>query len=71
MDTEPRPFQEGEYIILTRPYLGLPRLSVGVITQRYSTNPPLYLIHFGVDLPVGPFPQDRLAPLKRARMRGA
>jgi hypothetical protein len=66
MDTEPPRFRVGEYIILTQPCLGLPAQSVGVITRLYSTDPPHYLIHFGVALPDGPFPQTMLSRLRSA-----
>ena len=64
MATKPARFQTGEYVILTPPYLGLPAQSVGVITRRYSPNAPLYLIYFGVSLPVGPFPAAALSRLR-------
>jgi hypothetical protein len=60
MGTEPPRFQTGEYVILTQPCLGLPAQSVGVITRLYSTDPPRYLIYFGVALPDGPFPETVL-----------
>ena len=66
MDTELPRFQVGEYIILTQPCLGIPAQSVGVITRLYSTAPPHYLIHFGVSLPDGPFPQTMLSCLRSA-----
>ena len=64
MDTELPRFQVGEYIILTQPCLDLPAQSVGVITKLYSTDPPRYLIYFGVALPDGPFPEDVLSHLR-------
>ena len=63
-------FQTGEYVILTRPYLGVPTLSVGVIAKLSSTNPPLYLIHFGASITAGPFPETALARLPSKRTRG-
>jgi hypothetical protein len=66
MDTELPRFQVGEYIILTQPCLGLPAQSVGIITRLYSTDPPHYLIYFGVSLPDGPFPQTMLSSLRSA-----
>jgi hypothetical protein len=71
MDTGPPPFQEGEYIILTRPYDGFPAGSVGMITAIEDADPPRYYVHFGQSLPSGPIPQNRFAHLKRARTRGA
>jgi hypothetical protein len=66
MNIEPPRFQTGEYVILTQPCLGFPAESVGVITQLYSTNPPLYLVYFGASLPVGPFPAHVLSHLRSA-----
>jgi hypothetical protein len=70
MSMEPSPFQEGEYIILTRPYDGIPEGSVGMVIAVEASDPPCYHVHFGWSLPNGPIPQDRLAPLKRVRTRG-
>jgi hypothetical protein len=67
MDTEIPPFQKGEYIILTRPYHGLPVGSVGMITAVEDTNPPRYHVHFGQSLPSGPIPQNHFARLKPAK----
>jgi hypothetical protein len=69
MATEHPRFQEGEYVMLTRPYLGLPARSVGVITALYSTHPPCYLVYFGEALPIGPFPEAALIRLRSAGMR--
>ena len=66
MGTEAPRFQVGEYIFLTRPCLGFPAQSVGVITRRHSRNPPLYLVYFGASLPVGPFPAHVLSRLRSA-----
>lgn len=59
----------GEYIVLTRPYLGLPAGSVGMITKRHSTRTPRYLVYFGESLPVGPFPETALIRLGSAGKR--
>lgn len=70
MSTKPQPFQEGEYIILTQPYDGIPEGSVGMVIAVEASDPPYYHVHFGWFLPNGPIPQDSLAPLKRARTLG-
>lgn len=64
MAAEPPQFQPGQSVIVTRPCLGVPALSVGVITKIYSANPPLYLIHFGAALPDGPLPETVLSRLQ-------
>jgi len=64
-------FQTGEYVILTQAYLGVPSLSVGVVTKIHSTKPPLYLIHFGESIPTGPFPETALSRLPSPRTRRA
>lgn len=69
MDTETPPFQMGEYIILTRPYHGLPAGSVGVITGIEATDPPRYQVFFGPSVPSGLIPQNRLAHLAPAPPR--
>ena len=48
MATAIPPFQHGEYIILTRPYHGIPAGSVGVITAVEATAPllcPVWTVH--------------------------
>ena len=67
MPTEAPRFYTGEYIILTRPYHGLPEGSVGMITALEDTDPPRYHVYFGQSLPRGPIPQNRLAHLKSAK----
>ena len=67
MATAIPPFQHGEYIILTRPYHGIPAGSVGVITAVEATAPPRYYAQFGQSMPLGPIPQNRLAHLKPAK----
>ena len=64
-------FQAGEYVILTRPYLGLPAGSVGRITECHSTPmpTPCYLVYFGESLPIGPFPEAALIRLGSAGAR--
>ena len=71
MDTDPPPFQEGDYIILTRPYHGLPLGSIGMSTAVEATDPPRSLVHFGPSLPSGPIPQYRLAYRKPAKPQDA
>lgn len=71
MAAEPPRFQTGEYVILTRPYLGVPALSVGIITTIHSTDPPHYLIDFGPSIPSGPFPETALSRLPSPRTRRA
>jgi hypothetical protein len=66
MATEPPHFQAGEYVMLTRPYLGLPARSVGVISELSCTHPRCYLVYFGESLPVGPFPEAALFRLRSA-----
>jgi hypothetical protein len=63
-ETERPLFHEHEYVVLTRPYLGLPEGSVGAITQIYARHPARYLVYFAQSLPVGPFPENALARLR-------
>ena len=67
MATAIPPFQHGEYIILARPYHGIPAGSVGVITAVEATTPPRYHVHFGDSLPSGPIPENRLVQLKHVK----
>ena len=71
MDTAIAPFQNGEYIILTRPYHGFPAGSVGVITAVEATAPPRYSVQFGQSMPRGPIPQKGLSHLTPAKPRDA
>ena len=54
-------FHPGEPVFVTRACLGVPALSVGVITTIYRRNPTLYLITFGRALHAGPLPACVLA----------
>jgi len=69
MSTEPSPFQEGEYIILTRHYRDIPEGSVGTIAEIYMTQPPCYRVFFGAEISRGPISENYLARL-RARAAG-
>lgn len=57
-------FHRGEPVIVTRPCLGVPAFSVGVVTKIYTATPPLYLVSFGAPLQAGPLPEAVLAFFK-------
>ena len=64
MAAEVTQFQPGQAVYITRACLGVPALSVGVITKIYTKAPALYLINFGRAFRVGPIPEPVLSLLQ-------